>query len=302
MVNTIQRACPVCASCHFTEFATEQIIPEKLTAYSYASRKEPEFMRLRLVCCSCCQLVYAPTPPAHEELTTAYSAAAYDSAEEADFAAKTYAKVLKPYISQLPHLHCAVDIGAGNGALLPLLQQLGFQNTVGIEPSHAAVITAPPERQPYLREAMFSQEIIADLSPSLIISCMTLEHVDSPMQLLQAAYAALEPEGMVAVVVHNRKAWLNKLLGLKSPIIDIEHLQLFCPNSLTKLIENSGFTQVHIEPFANTYPLRYWLRLLPLPRVVKTTLQKACQHMGISSLPCTIPVGNMLGLGIKKHS
>lgn len=302
MGNAPQRACPVCASHQYTEFATEQIIPEKLTEYSYASRKEPEFMRLYLVQCASCQLVYAPTPPAHDELTTAYSAAAYDSAEEADFAAKTYASVLKPSLSRLPHLHCAVDIGAGNGALLPLLQQLGFHNAVGIEPSHAAVITAPPERRPYLREAMFSPEIIADLSPSLITSCMTLEHVDSPMHLLQAAYASLNPGGMVAVVVHNRKAWLNRVLGLKSPIIDIEHLQLFCPHSLTTLMENSGFSQIHIAPFANTYPLRYWLRLLPLPGVLKTALQNTCQRMGISALPCTIPVGNMLGLGIKKHS
>ena len=128
---------------------------------------------------------------------------------------------------------------------------------------------------------------------------MTLEHVDSPRELLEAAYAALEPGGIIAVVVHNRKAFINRLLGLKSPIIDIEHLQLFCPDSISTLLKNCGFTDIQVEPFANTYPLRYWLRLLPLPFALKKALQKACEQTGISKIPVKLPAGNTLGVGIK---
>ncbi len=299
MTKLVERACPACASDVYFPFASERIDQGKVTKYTYASRKTPEFMRLRLVRCSQCKLVYAPVPPGQDKLFAAYSDAAYDSAEEASFAARTYARILTPHLARLIDRNCAVDIGAGNGALLPLLRQLGFATVVGIEPSHAAIAAAEPETRLHLREAMFSAAAIADLSPSLIVNCMTLEHVDSPKQLLQSAYAALAPGGMCAVVVHNRSALINRLLGMKSPVIDIEHLQLFCPDSIRTLLESVGFADVRVESFANTYPLRYWVRLLPLPLSVKVTIQNLCARMGITATLLTLPVGNILGIGMK---
>jgi SAM-dependent methyltransferase len=294
-----ERPCPVCDSSSYTLFASEHLVSDEMTEYTYASRKTPEFMRLRLVRCNSCGLVYAPILPSPGQLHCAYAEASYDSSEEAHCAARTYAKILAPHLKEEHLRGAAVDIGAGNGALLPLLRQLGFASVVGIEPSRAAIAAAPPEFLAHMREGMFTPEMIADTTPSLIVSCMTLEHVPDPAKLLTQAHLALNPGGMAMVVVHNRKALLNRILGLRSPIIDIEHLQLFHPTSIRQLLRNTGFVDIEVRSFANTYPLRYWIRLLPVPSAVRDFMHEICARTGLLDKHLTFPVGNMVATGTK---
>lgn len=300
--HTPERACPVCGGRTYRAFAEESIHPEKINSYTYASRKHPEFMCLRLVRCMQCDLVYAPTPPALEFLQAAYSDAAYDSNEEAVAAARSYAKALAPFIAGLTGRHGAVDVGAGSGPLLPWLRAQGFEPVVGIEPSRSAIDAAPREVRPFLREGMFTPSLVSDVKPppSLLCSFMTLEHVRDPDQLLANAFELLEPGGMVAVVVHNWRAPLNRLLGLRSPIIDVEHLQLFSPRSVCELLERTGFTSISQRDITNSYPLRYWLRLTPLPAAVKNWIIRMLERAGgLAGAHIPLRVGNLLAVGIK---
>jgi len=299
MATPSDRPCPVCGAREYSHFADEYIDPGKMGAFSFASRKTPEFMRPRLVCCRDCGLVYAPCPPPSGALHQAYAEAAYDSSAEAFCAANTYARVFAPFLQKRHFSGAAVDIGAGNGALLPLLRQIGFTTAIGIEPSRAAIDAAPPDVRPLIREGMFSPEMIADLTPTLIVSCMTLEHVAQPEELAAQAYAALAPGGLFAMVVHNRQAILNRLLGLHSPIIDIEHLQLFHPPSIRWFLHEAGFVDIQTRPFANTYPLRYWLRLLPLPELLRGAVTRSFAWLRLLDKNITIPVGNMAAIGMK---
>jgi hypothetical protein len=200
------RPCPVCGERSYEHFADERMDQRKVSEFTYSSRKCPEFMCLRLVRCLECDLVYAPTPPNAEHLKEAYTQAAYDSSLEATAAARSYAKALRPHLASLAGRGAAVDVGAGSGPLLPWLVQSGFSPVIGIEPSQAAIDAAPQEIRPMLRLSMFSPELIADLSPSLLCSFMTLEHLGDPAEFVNSAYASLNPGGMLAVVVHNWRA------------------------------------------------------------------------------------------------
>lgn len=281
-------------------FADERLDTSKVTDYTYASRKRPEFMCLRLERCTSCDLVYAPSPPDNSFLASAYAEAAYDSGEEAKCAAESYAKALAPHLERLPSRNGAVDVGAGNGYLLSWFQRSGFADVVGIEPSRAAINAAPDEIRPFLREGMFSAEMLADVRPSLICTFMTLEHVAEPDVFIRTAYDLLEPGGMIAVVVHNWQGWLNRMLGMRSPIIDIEHLQLFNPKSVTMLLQGAGFGDVQVQEIQNSYPLRYWLRLTPLPNKLKDLLGGALEGVGLADIRIPFNVGNILAVGQKK--
>jgi len=183
--------------------------------------------------------------------------------------------------------------------LLPWLLESGFSPVVGIEPSRAAIEGAPATVRPLLREGMFSPAMLADVTPSLVCSFMTLEHVADPGEFVGAAYELLEPGGMLAVVVHNWRAPLNRLLGLRSPIIDVEHLQLFSPQSLRTLLAGAGFEAIHLQAIGNAYPLRYWLRLTPLPAGMKRGLATALERVGLLNVHVSLRVGNMLAVGKK---
>ena len=73
----MRRACPICAdpAKNAFLFVERNIDPTKLSDFSFASRKEPEFMSHRLVKCKTCDLVYAPEPPKDGELAKAYHVA-----------------------------------------------------------------------------------------------------------------------------------------------------------------------------------------------------------------------------------
>ena len=258
-------------------------------------------MCLRLVRCASCTLVYAPSPPDRRFLAEAYAAADYDSGEEAQCAANSYASALAPCIEKLGDFSAAVDVGAGSGPLLPWLREVGFQNVLGIEPSRAAIHAAPACVRPMLREGMFGPDSLGEMRPSLICSFMTLEHMDDPGTFMKTASALLKPGGMVALVVHNWQGVLNRALGLRSPIIDIEHLQLFNPTSADILLKNAGFEHIHVRSICNRYPLRYWLRLAPFPAFLKMATIKTLQALSLADVKVPMNVGNILAVGTKPN-
>ena len=299
LVSSEDRACPVCGSWVYVSFADEDIDLEKIGAFTYASRKQPEFMCLRLVRCTSCNLVYAPNPPDRAFLATAYADADFDSGEEAECAAQSYAKALMPYLSNLEARNAAVDVGAGSGPLLPWLTEVGFRTVMGVEPSRAAINAAPESVRSMLRMGMFGPKILDGVNPSLICSFMTLEHLDDPGTFVRSAYSLLEPGGMIALVVHNWQGMLNRALGLRSPIIDVEHLQLFNPSSIGFLLESTGFKKIDVKPICNRYPLKYWVRLTPFPRSLKKVVFSLLEKTSLSNAKIPLRVGNILAVGIK---
>jgi len=293
------RACPLCGSQRNRLFLPGNIDGQRITSFSYASRKEPEFLNFPLSLCLDCDLVYAHELPNMQTLGQAYREAEYDSSDEAGFAAATYVRLLRPWLQTLSARDCAVDIGAGNGALLPLLEREGFHQVIGVEPSEKAIAAAPAHVRPMLRSGMLSAELLGEARPDLVCVFQTLEHVDNPFETMRYIHVALRRGGLVALVVHNRRALLNLILGRNSPIIDIEHLQLFSRRSLEGLLRKIGLFPVVIQSFWNSYPLSYWIRLLPLPAAMKHNWILRLRLMGLTRVPVSLPVGNLFALGRK---
>lgn len=295
------RPCPVChaSSGKAGLFTEKNIDPNKLSKFSFSSRKEPEYMCHRLVQCPNCDLVYADEPPEEQELAHAYHTADYDSAEEADAAARAYIRVLQPTLSKMTRRRSALEIGAGTGTFLEHLSQEGFTDLVGIEPSSAAIASAPEHRLTWMREGMFEENNFVPESFDLVCCFMTLEHVRDPDVVAQAAFRLLRPGGAFVAVTHDYRSIVNRFLGKRSPIIDIEHLQLFSERSVRHLFEGTGYTDVTVKTFTNTYALRYWIRLAPLPGRMKSIALNLMASIGLDKIKIGINVGNNVTTGIK---
>lgn len=296
------RVCPVCAAppTDATLFLDASYDPAKLGGFSFASRKTPEFMSYRLVRCRTCATVYAEAAPPATALAAAYAVADYDSSEEASLAADAYIAALRNSLAALPRRGRALEIGAGTGVFLERLLDAGFAEAVGVEPSTAAIAAASPRIRPAIREGIFAEADFAPASFDFICCFMTLEHVATPREITEACHRLLRPGGKLAFVTHDYSAWLNRALGRRSPIIDIEHLQLFCPASLRRLLGDAGFAVERIAPFVNRYPLRYWLRLTPLPGPAKAAALGALGALGLAGARLGANVGNLLSVGRKE--
>jgi hypothetical protein len=84
---------------------------------------------------------------------------------------------------------------------------------------------------------------------------------------------------------------------MRSPILDLEHQQLFSPRSVEQLLRRAGLRDVGQRPIRNRYPLRYWARLLPLPGRPQAWLAGALERSRLGARALSLPVGNRLAWG-----
>jgi SAM-dependent methyltransferase len=300
--TNFSRPCPIChtGSEQAKLFLEKNIDSAKLSGFSFASRKEPEYMCHRLVQCPHCDLVYVDKPPAENELAHAYHVAAYDSSEEANDAATSYIQAIKPILAKLSAHQSALEIGTGTGIFLECLSHEGFSKLVGVEPSSAAIAAAPTYRRAWIQEGMFDEKNFAPESFDLICCFMTMEHVRDPNIIAHAAHRLLRAGGAFVTVTHDYRSPVNRLLGKRSPIIDIEHMQLFSNRSVRHLFESAGYSDVTVKAFVNTYALRYWMRLAPLPRGMKSAVSSLMASIGLDNVKVGINVGNLITAGYKR--
>jgi SAM-dependent methyltransferase len=292
------RGCPVCGSSDERRVLAEaRIDPAQLDAFAFASRKVPEHMHHRLVECPVCDTVYASPLPDAAEVAEGYAEAAYDSREEAVAASRTYARLLH----RIPDRRraAALDIGAGDGAFLERLLEQGYEQVAGFEPSRAAADAALPDVRPLIRLEPFTAGAWPDESLDLVTCFQTLEHVFDPLELCRQARRLLRPGGALLVVTHDRRAATARMMGKRSPIFDIEHLQLFSQRSLAALLARAGLTSIQVWPIVNRYPVHYWAKLAPVPRSAKPRLLAGLKAARIGYAPVPLRAGNIAGLAIR---
>ena len=89
------------------------------------------------------------------------------------------------------------------------------------------------------------------------------------------------------------------MLGRRSPIFDIEHVQLFSARSVSTLLREAGFERVEVHPLRNRYPLRYWLQLAPLAGRLKAALRTSLEAVRLDGRPATLGAGNIFAVAYK---
>lgn len=294
------RICPLCGSNDESIVRVRANYDEtKLGAFSFASRKLPEFMHYRMLQCPTCDLLYATPAPEASWLEDKYEGADFNAGPESEYAACTYATLLNGVRGLMPDLSGALDIGAGDGAFIEKLLDAGFTGVIGIEPSSGPVRNARPKARECLSEGFFEGSDFESKSMSLITCFQTLEHVDNPKLLLEEIYRILKPGGVFLTAAHNHRALSAKVLGARSPIFDIEHLQIFSLRSLEEMLERTGFVDISVKPLRNAYPMLYWVKLMPLPRALKNAIRGIMIAVGMGDFTLSFNAGNISAMARK---
>ncbi len=120
-----------------------------------------------------------------------------------------------------------------------------------------------------------------------------LDHIPEPVDFLRECLRILRPGGAILALNHNVTAWSARILGERSPIIDVEHTYLYSPETMRRIFAQVGFDVVSVGPVRNTYSTSYLLHLMPLPRALKQSLVPRARQTRLGRSQVTVPLGNL---------
>jgi SAM-dependent methyltransferase len=284
-----ENLCPACLFSGKLRY-TEKLDDELFNELTFASRKRPELMHYDLFECENCLTLFTNRNVNLFELLKNYEIAEYDSNVEAKYAAKTYIKNLQ---KALPNFKGSIlDIGAGDGAFLSEAQGILATSNLGIEPSVKAIAKSEDSRVNIKNIAI--EDLVTDEKFDLITCFQTIEHLNNPRGFIEHIKRFINPGGYFAISCHNRLSLVNKILGEKSPIFDVEHLQIFTDRGIEKLFTGLDLEIIYSSKYRNKYPLSYWLKIAPISEEIKDYVEsrKKVFKIGIS-----INVGNHMIVG-----
>ncbi len=300
MVEFRNRSCPLCGSTEVhRELAKLSFEESKIGRHTFSSRKEPDNLTNRMIICAVCDLAYADPIPQISWIRDQYVQSAFHALRESQLAAENHLRVSSEILKILPDMDGALDIGAGDGAFLRMLKATGFSNIQGVEPSIEASSRASVQVRDVIKEGFYCDSDYEENTFSLVSCFQTLEHVAAAKEISNSVFRILKPGGVFIVSVHNYRSITAKILRERSPIFDIEHLQLFSKKSLSELFLHAGFETHAIRNMRNDYPISYWLRLAPIYRPIKKVLQKTMEFSPIGSITMPLWAGNLWGYGVK---
>jgi hypothetical protein len=120
-----------------------------------------------------------------------------------------------------------------------------------------------------------------------------LDHLTRPNEVLRACRVLLQPGGVALFINHDAGAWTNRILGERSPIIDIEHTYLYDKKTMARIFRKNGFEVLRVFPVRNEYPLAYWCKMAPLPSWLKTRLLPAVKRSRCGRWIAPMRAGNL---------
>ena len=276
-----------------TEMYPANFDASSLSPAAFSARRQPDGIHFRIVRSNRSGLVRSDPVADTALINELYAQSSFDYAEEVPRLKKTYGRHLERMCALGCERGSLLEIGCGNGFLLECALELGFREVRGVEPSRKAVNEA---------KAVLRQCIVCDvMRPGIFEAdqfdaiCMfhIFDHIPDPNELLLECLRVLKPGGFILALNHNVESWSARLLGEKSPIIDIEHTFLYSPRTMRLIFEANGFGVIEQGCVWNTYSITYLFHLLPMPRRLKEVVLHTLKATVLGRLPLSLPLGNL---------
>lgn len=291
----IEKCCAICGECQsFTIVYPARISAEKIDADVFSARRTvPQKAHYRMVRCDTCGLLRSSPVFSEEELADLYLESKFTYVGEVANLKKTYGRYLRRLETFGVHKGRILEIGCGNGFFLEEARAQGYKEVYGAEPSRDAVANADPIIRPHIRQEMFRAGMFPENYFDVICLFQTLDHLFEPRELIGAGRVMLKPGGFFLVLNHNEKAVSARILGERSPIIDIEHTNLFNTRTVRSLFEAEKCNVKEAGGAWNVISFSYLTDLLPMPLGVKKSLHGLLQTARIGNASLSLPIGNL---------
>lgn len=299
-VELIHTPCAICgtmenaAEVYPANFSLESLNPEVFSA-----RRLPDRVHYRLVRCRECGLVRSDPVASADVMAELYGQSEFNYGTEVKNLQFTYGRYLSKLDAFGARKNALLEIGAGNGFFLEEAQRRGYNNVSGVEPSRGAIAQAPLSLQGRIVCDIMRPGLFQEAEFDVICLMQVFDHIPFPREMLAECLRVLRPGGLILLLQHHVESISARIMGEKSPIVDIEHTYLYTPETLARILELTGFGVVHRGSAWNTYSLQYLSRLVPIPKGLKRLVLSALETTGVGRISLRVPLGNQWVVGRK---
>ena len=283
--------CAICgAGAPSAELYPANVTAADFNAEVFSQRRLPDRIHYRMVRCGRCGLVRADPAAEARALEQLYEQSSEFDAEEANLR-RTYGRYLRRLGRYGAPRDRLLEIGAGTGFFLQQARAEGYNVVTGVEPSRAAA-EADPSIAEHIVQDVMKPGLFAPETFDVVCLFQVFDHLPDPNDVLGECRRVLRSGGLILALNHNVEALSNRIMGERSPIIDVEHTYLYSPATMRAIFAGNGFDVLEVGRVWNDYSLSYLARLAPIPRLPKALLMKAFSS-AVGRLTVRVALGNL---------
>jgi SAM-dependent methyltransferase len=296
-VQSLELRATECPVCHTTDNAIE-LYPARLSEAAFnpetfSARRLPDRVHYRVVRCKSCGLVRSDPVADPRIQAELYAKASFDYGEEVGNLRATYGRYLAKLTALGAGKGALLEIGGGNGFLLQEALAQGYAQVTGVEPSAAAIASADPAILSHIVCDLMRPGLFAAGQFDVVCMFQTFDHITDPNALLDECFRVLNPGGFLLCLNHNIDAYSARLLGERSPIVDVEHPFLYSLKTMARVARAHGFQVADGGPAHNRVTVRYLAWLAPLPGIIKQRALAWLKDARVGRLTISVPLGNL---------
>jgi SAM-dependent methyltransferase len=191
-------------------------------------------------------------------------------------------------LQSLPESECKVlELGGGSGTVAARIAGLLGQAVTGIDVSKRGVQRLKQRGIDGIVADVDDSIPIEDRSYDVVWCTDLIEHVASPMRLLNAIHRVLKPSETLLLSTPNSAYFGFRLLHLLgrtcSEIQHPHHVHFFSLRMLVELLETTGFETVEVmgRNMPIVFPARVLSPLTSIPGVTQNTVSSLLRKMGL---------------------
>lgn len=265
----------------------------------FSARKAPAHVHFQIVECKGCGLVYSNVIYPEDEILRLYKESRFIEEAQLGHMMDDYVRELSRVKAANPEMSSLLEIGCANGMFLERVGACGFDEIRGVEPGVDAYQKSKTHIRPLILNDFFTDQHFEPESFDIVCIFQAMDHFIDPNLILKDVLRVLRPGGMFLAINHNITSWMPRVFGRRCPMYDIEHIYLFSPRTMTRILEKNGFESARVRNLWNSYNVSYALKMFPMPDAAKRAIDRVFAALSLGNLTVRAPAGNMVSTARK---